>query len=503
MFVAEFAKLRCVTGSGGLSEDGLKAALVRRGELLVEGLEEIRDPRGRDVPAFPFVAIAAGACDLYRVTLALWRQPASQRPESARSEYLRQVSLADQLVGISTRAYLVNGDSSEYAYRVWRAFHETSGLAARLLAELSVTGESPPEIPADRGARMRAPGWEAVAEPLRTLTPASVPTPRAELEQIVLGVARSYEAWMKQLGFSYAATADGGIEFTALDAARWTRTPLAPPLDDPPASDVPMRWLFSTHSTALDQAVRDGRFDPMFIDGSIRRLMRAWRAAGRGEAGVLASLADESVVAEAKEPYAQERDARVRLHDVRWRDIAISAIYPNSTYPNAEPQMSVFVDAEAPDDRPPPLISGYVSRPLGFTLFCTLGFEEPDPGVWRLRRAHATTDEGLASTPYILRRETLEEFRERLGAPAGTPVAPRPRTTPPYRYQISCDYADHDLRIGGSALTTIEADIAPTRAEAERLITLAVLEDLRQRTQEQDLRPSINTLVTRELLDDE
>ncbi|MGO9976204.1 MAG: hypothetical protein ACLP01_26055 [Solirubrobacteraceae bacterium] len=478
----------------------MKADLVRRGELLVEGVDEIRDARGRDVPA-PFVVIAAGACDLYRVTLALWRQPGSRRPASTRTEYLHQLSLADQLVSISTRAYLVSGDSAEYAYRVWRAFHETSGLAARLLAELSVTGESPPEIPADRGARMLAPGWEAIVEPLRTLTPASVPTPRAELEQTLLGVARSYEGWMKSLGFSYVSTADGGIEFAALDPARWTRTPLAPPLDDPPAAEVPLRWLFSTLSTARDHAMRDGRFDPMFIDGSIRRLIRAWRAAGLGEAGVLASLAVESVVAEAIEPHAEERDARIRLHDVRWRDIAISAIYPNSLYPNAEPQMSVFVDAEARDDRPPPLVSGYVPRPLGFTLFWTLGCDEPDPGVWRLRRAHATTDEGLASTPYILRRETVEEFRERLGAPALTPVAPRPRTGPPYRYQISCDYAEHDLRIGGSAVRTIEADTAPTRAEAELLITPAVLDDLRQRTQEQDLRPSINTLQTRELLD--
>ncbi len=50
-------------------------------------------------------------------------------------------------------------------------------------------------------------------------------------------------------------------------------------------------------------------------------------------------------------------------------------------------------------------------------------------------------------------------------------------------------------------MRTIEADTAPTRAEAELLITPAVLDDLRQRTQEQDLRPSINTLQTRELLD--
>ncbi len=282
----------------------------------------------------------------HRVTLALWRQPGCRRPASKRKEYLHQLSFADQLVSIATRAYLVSGDSAEYACRVWRAFHETSGLVTRLLAELSVTGESPPEIPADSGARMLAPGWEAVAAPLRTLSPASVPTPRAELEQILIGVARSYEAWMEQLGFSYASTADGGIEFAALDPGRWTRTPLAPPLDDPPAAYVPLRWLFSTHSIAGDHAKRDGRFDPMFVDGSIRRLMRAWRAAGLGEAGVLASLAVESVVAEAMEPHAEEHDDRLRLHNVRWRDIAISAIYPNSTYLNAEPQMSVFVQAE-------------------------------------------------------------------------------------------------------------------------------------------------------------
>ncbi len=52
-------------------------------------------------------------------------------------------------------------------------------------------------------------------------------------------------------------------------------------------------------------------------------------------------------------------------------------------------------------------------------------------------------------------------------------------------------------------MTTIEADTAPTRADAERLITPAVFDDLRRRTQEQDPRPSINTPETRELLDGE
>lgn len=247
--------------------------------------------------------------------------------------------------------------------------HETSASTARLLAELSVTGEQAPEIPLDRGARMLTPGWEAVAGPLRTLRPATIPTPRAELELIRLGVARSYEAWMEQLGFSYAPTAEGGVDFTALDPARWTQTPLTPPSDDLPVADVPLQWQYSTQAKARDQALRDGRFDPLFIGGSIRRLMRAWHAAGRGETGVLATLAGESVVAEALEPHAQERDDRVRLHDVRWRNSAITRLHPNSVYPNAEPQISVFGDAEARDDRPRPGVGGYLSRAVDFTLF--------------------------------------------------------------------------------------------------------------------------------------
>lgn len=77
-----------------------------------------------------------------------------------------------------------------------------------------------------------------------------------------------------------------------------------------------------------------------------------------------------------------------------------------------------------------------------------------------------------------------------------------PRTAPPYRYRIACDYADHDLRIGGSAVTAIERDTAPTRAEAEYLVTPAIFDDPGRRAQAQDLSPSIQTLETRELLDE-
>jgi hypothetical protein len=275
----------------------------------------------------------------------------------------------------------------------------------------------------------------------------------------------------------------------------------APP-DPTPEAGVEVSWQASAESAARDQAPRDGHFDPGFIEGSIRRLMHAWRSAGDGDPGALSSMATKAVVAEAVDPHAQERTTRVALRDVRWREITIKAVYPNSVLPTAEPQLSVFIHAQAADDRPPPVVSGYVPRPLDFTIFWTLEPGEPDDGGWRLSRAHATTRDGLDTTPYVLRRETVAEYRDRCGIPDGALVTPTPRSGPPYRYRISCDYADHDLRIGGSATTTIEADAAPTRAEAEQLTTPVVLDDVRLRTKEHEVQPSVQTIGSSELLSD-
>lgn len=96
---------------------------------------------------------------------------------------------------------------------------------------------------------------------------------------------------------------------------------------------------------------------------------------------------------------------------------------------------------------------------------------------------------------FTSRPETPEEYRRRTAAPDAPGLAAPPLRT----FRIAAGFAEHNERLGSSAMVVVRRETAPDRAEAERLIWPAVDEETRRALGDGNWWPSLNWLDVVEL----
>ncbi len=126
----------------------------------------------------------------------------------------------------------------------------------------------------------------------------------------------------------------------------------------------------------------------------------------------------------------------------------------------------------------------------------TLTLDGPASWPWRLADGSTWRLFSFLGYDFVSRRESAEEYRERTSAGTAAPGLTEPRR----RFEIHADFAEHDEKIGGAAMTVIERETKPTREEAEELVYPVVHAATTWRLGEGDWRPSLNYLEVRELL---
>jgi hypothetical protein len=94
---------------------------------------------------------------------------------------------------------------------------------------------------------------------------------------------------------------------------------------------------------------------------------------------------------------------------------------------------------------------------------------------------------------FTSRRETAEEYRKRTGSAPG----------PGRRFRIVAGFAEHDERLGATAVIEVARETAPDRDEAVRLVWPAVEAETARVLGDGDWRPSLNWLDVIELLSGE
>jgi hypothetical protein len=107
----------------------------------------------------------------------------------------------------------------------------------------------------------------------------------------------------------------------------------------------------------------------------------------------------------------------------------------------------------------------------------------------------------LVSVPeywYVSRDETAAEYRARTGSSADQEALAPSRT-----YRLRADFAEHDLKVGGTATVEVRRQTTPTRYEAEEIAESAVMAEAERLTGpgEGELHPSMSHLELIRLLE--
>jgi hypothetical protein len=116
-------------------------------------------------------------------------------------------------------------------------------------------------------------------------------------------------------------------------------------------------------------------------------------------------------------------------------------------------------------------------------------------GAWQLYNGYVDSLDDFLGYTFTIRRETPEEYRERVGWSAGPPAAGQPR-----EFQITAGFTEDDVKFGAEAYALVQTETVPTREEAVELVWPAVWEETRRALGEEDWQPTIRRVVVTELL---
>jgi hypothetical protein len=203
-----------------------------------------------------------------------------------------------------------------------------------------------------------------------------------------------------------------------------------------------------------------------------RHALTAWAMAVNGDQTALAAMADPDRLDWLLYPesYHSWRRQWVIAPGPVLTELAITRIETDAESPQLNVKWQFrgrrrWVDAE------PGVVSGAQTPgerddELAFVGILGLTLSGSDAWPWRLGSgSHVQTLDDYLGYTFAASTETVEEYRQRTGAPAPSEGSLIPTDT----YLLVADFAEHDEKFGSTATVEVSSDPGPTRDEAARL----------------------------------
>lgn len=237
-----------------------------------------------------------------------------------------------------------------------------------------------------------------------------------------------------------------------------------------------------------------GWFGTVMAGKAARLAVAAWVTAVNGDESALAAMADGDAVHWLLDPV---RKKWVIAAGPLVTEILISGLDPAADPPELRVTWRFsgrqrIEPALGPGDAAP---WDWTDGEQVFVGLLTLELTGSGASPWRLTHGHVETLDAHLGYTFVSRFETAEEYRRRTGTSAGDGVL-----VPTDAYLLDAGFAEHDEKFGSSARLEVSSDVAPTRAEAEKLIWPAIWAETRRALGEGDWRPSLGSLRMTRLL---
>lgn len=250
--------------------------------------------------------------------------------------------------------------------------------------------------------------------------------------------------------------------------------------------------------TMTEAGAHDERFRADMVGGAGRLAVAAWARAVDGDEAALADVDPDKAYFLLHPPYKGWQVAygpRVtRIEITRLNTETRATQIPVKGYETEPPLVRVefrFGGRRQFDD--PGRADGTAGDE---TIFAgRLELRLAGSGAWQLYNGYIDTLDDFLGYTFTSRRETPEDYRQRVGWSAGPPAAGQPR-----EFRITAGFTEDDVKFGAEVYTLVQTETAPTREEAVELVWPAVWEETRRVLGDEDWQPTIRRVVVTELL---
>lgn len=262
--------------------------------------------------------------------------------------------------------------------------------------------------------------------------------------------------------------------------------------------DVAVGYLNAgVEDAVLNAALRDDRFSPDTLEGSVREVVAAWARAAEGDEAALSALATPAAIRALL--YPAEDAQRVMVRGLAVRGVVICGLDAGADPPLLRVTVSYAGRRAAANRDVPP-------APQGFADFWELTLDGAAPCPWRLAGGRTRTDDEIFGYPFTIRRETAQEYLARTGSLPGQAAQAAGQQAADGelaagQYQIDCGFVEHDVKFGSSAAIVVTLAGPPDRQQAAQLVRPAIEARLARFSGPADYQPSILRLEVRKLLD--
>jgi hypothetical protein len=202
-----------------------------------------------------------------------------------------------------------------------------------------------------------------------------------------------------------------------------------------------------------------------------RHAVTAWARAVNGDPSALAAMADPDRVEWLLYPESYHSWRRQWVvADPVLTELAITRLETNADPPELAVKWQ-FTGRRRWTDPGSEAAGEHDDDELAFVGILGLAFTGWQACPWRLDSgSHVQTLDDYLGYTFAASTETVEEYRQRAGAPAPGEGAVAPTDT----YLLVADFAEHDEKFGSTATVEVSSDPGPTRDEAARLVEPAM-----------------------------
>jgi hypothetical protein len=261
---------------------------------------------------------------------------------------------------------------------------------------------------------------------------------------------------------------------------------------------VSLEFYPAVAETMTEAGARDERFGADMVGRAVRRAVAAWARAVDGDEAALAGMDPNSAYFLLHPPFKGWQVASgprvTRIEVTRLNTETRATQIPVKGYETEPPLVMVEFRFDGRRQFDDPVRAGGTAG--DDTIFAgRLELRLADSGSWQLYGGLVETLDDFLGYTFTSRRETPEEYRQRVGWSAGPPAAGQPR-----EFRITAGFTEDDVKFGSEAYALVQTETVPAREEAVELVWPAVREETRRALGEGDWRPTIRRVVVTELL---
>jgi len=261
---------------------------------------------------------------------------------------------------------------------------------------------------------------------------------------------------------------------------------------------VSLEFYPAVAETMTEAGARDERFGADLVGRAARRAVAAWARAVDGDEAALAGMDPNSAYFLLHPPFKGWQVASgprvTRVEVTRLTTETRATQIPVMGYETEPPLVMVEFRFDGRRRFDDPVRAGGTAG--DDTIFAgRLELRLADSGSWQLYGGHVETLDDFLGYTFTSRRETPEEYRQRVGWSPGPPAVGQPR-----EFRITAGFTEDDVKFGSEAYALVQTETAPTREEAVELVWPAVWEETRRALGEGDWLPTIRRVVVTELI---